>query len=455
MSRAVMSSVCRDNGSSACRVALKAIDGGRHTFFRAEVGMGCRSWILGPKVVGALVVLAAPITALAQQKLHIELESAATRVAWVADQPGPAPDNATKFDGKSADITAGSIHPNCFLEVIDSSTGNLALKKVADPSKAILVKDADFNLIGHVQVQVEHNSAPVSVASVQLNGSQAQLIDPSSQGIADFYAVKPGNLQLAITYHSGSISKVQKQAFTEDLQRDQPVPLLLVSITSPVDTVAAAGQNAAAPISAPANASAKTSQSPPTPARGGLAEVVLYIGVVLFVALVFYGGFTWLRNNQQKTQDVLQKVGVKLQDPVHIDPTIVGGPLTPAAPQPQQQIILSDAAPTPLLSPGAPVFAAPPSSGQPRVVRENGQAFDLLEGISVVGRDAGMTISLAGESSVSRHHAEISRQGDQVFVKDLGSTNGTFVNGHKIDAQTALKSGDTVQFGMVRFRYEG
>jgi len=40
-------------------------------------------------------------------------------------------------------------------------------------------------------------------------------------------------------------------------------------------------------------------------------------------------------------------------------------------------------------------------------------------------------------------------------LTDLGSTNGTFVNGISLKATTPLRPGDTVQFGDLRFRYEG
>jgi pSer/pThr/pTyr-binding forkhead associated (FHA) protein len=50
------------------------------------------------------------------------------------------------------------------------------------------------------------------------------------------------------------------------------------------------------------------------------------------------------------------------------------------------------------------------------------------------------------DSSVSGYHAEIYRDGDAVFLQDLQSRNGTFVNGRKIDQPVLLKDGDMVQF---------
>ena len=50
------------------------------------------------------------------------------------------------------------------------------------------------------------------------------------------------------------------------------------------------------------------------------------------------------------------------------------------------------------------------------------------------------------EDMVSRKHARIAMQGDQIWIEDLGSTNGTFVNGEKIK-RARLKEGDRVLIG--------
>ena len=61
-----------------------------------------------------------------------------------------------------------------------------------------------------------------------------------------------------------------------------------------------------------------------------------------------------------------------------------------------------------------------------------------------------------GASYVSARHARFSIMGQNLFVEDLGSTNGTAVNGQRIAEPVALKSGDVVNIGDVtmRVRYE-
>ena len=66
-----------------------------------------------------------------------------------------------------------------------------------------------------------------------------------------------------------------------------------------------------------------------------------------------------------------------------------------------------------------------------------------------VGRGGGCGIVLADDTYVSTLHARLYQQNSQVFVEDLGSTNGTFVNGKRITSATRLKRGDQVQFGQT------
>ncbi|MEU4690914.1 FHA domain-containing protein [Actinoplanes sp. NPDC023714] len=80
-------------------------------------------------------------------------------------------------------------------------------------------------------------------------------------------------------------------------------------------------------------------------------------------------------------------------------------------------------------------------------------AWDIPYGDSVVGRDS--PAGLVTDSSVSRRHVLVSRHGDQVALRDIGSTNGTWVNEERLWAEPRpLRPGDTVQLGHVRLRYD-
>ena len=64
-----------------------------------------------------------------------------------------------------------------------------------------------------------------------------------------------------------------------------------------------------------------------------------------------------------------------------------------------------------------------------------------------VGRGAGCGVVLDEDTFVSQVHARLFRRGRETYVEDLGSTNGTRVNGEQITEVTRLHRGDQVQFG--------
>lgn len=77
----------------------------------------------------------------------------------------------------------------------------------------------------------------------------------------------------------------------------------------------------------------------------------------------------------------------------------------------------------------------------------------LIDGTKVIGRDPGCDIMVTG-AHVSRRHAELSLRSGQLWVKDLGSSNGSFVNGKRND-EVALKNGDEVKFDAMTFKVVG
>lgn len=75
----------------------------------------------------------------------------------------------------------------------------------------------------------------------------------------------------------------------------------------------------------------------------------------------------------------------------------------------------------------------------------------VVRGPVIVGRHPGADIVI-GAGYVSGRHARFSLMGQNLFVEDLGSTNGTAVNGQFINEPTALRNGDTVNVGDVAIR---
>jgi predicted component of type VI protein secretion system len=86
-----------------------------------------------------------------------------------------------------------------------------------------------------------------------------------------------------------------------------------------------------------------------------------------------------------------------------------------------------------------------------------GKVFELTMESMSVGREAGNDIVIQ-DAELSRNHARISRRGGAFVLEDLGSTNGTFVNGQRVMSPRSLAPGDEVGFGenvVVTFQGEG
>src|SRR5665213_4506705 len=79
-------------------------------------------------------------------------------------------------------------------------------------------------------------------------------------------------------------------------------------------------------------------------------------------------------------------------------------------------------------------------------------AHELGENWATIGRADDNTFQIV-EASVSGRHCEVRLRGEELFVRDLLSTNGTFVGGQKI-SEAEVKAGQTLRLGDVELRFE-
>jgi pSer/pThr/pTyr-binding forkhead associated (FHA) protein len=84
--------------------------------------------------------------------------------------------------------------------------------------------------------------------------------------------------------------------------------------------------------------------------------------------------------------------------------------------------------------------------------KKNGDTLELTSA-TVFGRDRRSGFRLDDDEFASAQHARIEPRSDGIWVEDLGSTNGTFVNGERITAER-LKKGDVVRVGQTELRLE-
>ncbi|HET6328310.1 MAG TPA: FHA domain-containing protein, partial [Planctomycetaceae bacterium] len=79
--------------------------------------------------------------------------------------------------------------------------------------------------------------------------------------------------------------------------------------------------------------------------------------------------------------------------------------------------------------------------------------YKLTDDVTVLGRAPECQIQL-DSNMVSRRHAQVVREKGSFFVEDLGSGNGTFVNGKRIDERTLLRSSDRLKLGPLLLRFD-
>ncbi len=85
-----------------------------------------------------------------------------------------------------------------------------------------------------------------------------------------------------------------------------------------------------------------------------------------------------------------------------------------------------------------------------KLLMDDGTEYELTAETTVIGRTQG-DIQLTEDQRASRRHSELLVRDDRLHVRDLGSTNGTFVNGRRIAEEEQVGIGDIIQVGATRF----
>ncbi|MFZ5909670.1 MAG: FHA domain-containing protein [Chloroflexota bacterium] len=93
-----------------------------------------------------------------------------------------------------------------------------------------------------------------------------------------------------------------------------------------------------------------------------------------------------------------------------------------------------------------------PDAPIPYLSDPSGQEHPLRSAVNRMGRAVGNEIVIL-ERRASREHAVIRREGRKFMLEDLGSTNGTFLNGERLQSAVQLRDGDQVKIGEVPFTF--
>jgi len=331
------------------------------------------------------------------------------------------------------------------LWVYDAKTGNLAHLKVADLKEETKLTSDRFSHVARVQVNLQAQGKPVASAIVQLTDADGKthtrVLEPSAEGILIFERVPLGKVSITARY--GDEGKASQET-TLKAERETRVPIIELALSGSVATLEVAPKDRERQGDA---------ETPPTSRIGAIVMFViallLAVGVIVFLVRL-------ATQKPQQLGEAMSKLGVELPQP-----TPAGqGSATVAAPAapPQPDLPPLEIAGVPPTAPTGTVATTVVAAPAARIVATQGphagQAFELTGELMTIGREASHAIALVNDMGVSRTHAQIVRQGDQTLIEDLGSTNGTYVNGVRISAPTPIKPGDTLQLGASLFRVE-
>lgn len=119
------------------------------------------------------------------------------------------------------------------------------------------------------------------------------------------------------------------------------------------------------------------------------------------------------------------------------------------APAPSPVVDAAVAAPVPAAAPAKPAKSRGRGPAHLRILEpesRRGETTAITDELTV-GRGGGCGIVLADDSFVSTVHARVFRRDGEVWVEDLGSRNGTLLNGQALVHASPLRRGDQLQFG--------
>lgn len=137
-------------------------------------------------------------------------------------------------------------------------------------------------------------------------------------------------------------------------------------------------------------------------------------------------------------------------DATVVDVRAAPAPPPPAAPADAPTVVVGAPQPEPAT---LPTVRLPKLRARVTVTKGGSGAHELEAREYTIGRSVHADIVLA-DPSVSGHHAKLSPRGDAFALSDLGSTNGTTVDGRAVKGEHALRGGETIGVGDARLRYE-
>jgi hypothetical protein len=331
-----------------------------------------------------------------------------------------------------------------YVIVADRASDTIAWRDVQTIANGVWTVGADEWRLGTLEVEASGDSGPLEagVATITVGGRS---FDATVRGgKAAFFGLPPGDGELVVKWGQvGNEKSSPAQKVALSLNRTEGAGKISVALP----------RDESKPTRAQPEEETITPRAAPNPETGGvwLRWVLIPVAIgAAFGALVLL--MRLLKRNERRVTGHLEALGIKIPDAT-ADPAPA-----PAAPEPEPLVAAGHCpfcgnALDACVCRVAPATAA--DSGGPRFEAEGGASIALADGAAEIGREGGGCEHTLSDATVSRRHAEVRVEGSRVFVRDLGSSNGTFVNGARIDAETEVHPGDTVQFGALLMRRKG
>ena len=368
--------------------------------------------------------------------LEIRFASAGDREVWVLDEmPDRMPAAGRAFNSKTVPI---EVEGNSQLIVVhEPKTSSVAVKRAGDVTGSWTVSEKDWRA-AEVTVKAFTSGKPLDGGRIELHAPNFTKSLAAEDGQAKFFAVPYGEVEVRVNYKNGGIPPTAPQLFR--IRKDMPAEERTIAVTV---VAGAMGE-----------ATAEPQPVLPEQSRPPWYSTLLWwlIGLGLAGAGLVYL-MRFLKDRSEVVEEKLRGLGVPIPSDLGTPPPDEDLPAAkpfeapPVVPighcaycgKPQAECVCRLDAPRAVAASGEPEFIGA------------GVELRIPEGESVVGREGDLQIV---DPTVSRRHAKITREGALIKIEDLGSANGTYVEGIRIEAETELSPGATVYFGSVKVRLE-
>ena len=408
------------------------------------------------------VLASVPLSARAA--VVVTLPKAGEYVGWVNANGGKdAIAGPVRAEGAKIVLDTGTTkNPGDWSILVQDPGGNAAMQPVPKgDSPRVALKSEMFNRIAKVVATVtDTDGAAPDYATVTLIDSKGKgqnaMLSPDDAGRAVFHNVLAGDAKLRV--QQGDISNQQTVTVRLPAERETPVLALSNKIQLPdgMKTTTAKGDGTN-------DGASKQDADKATPVNTSSSFMSFLIALVV-LGIVGWIAYSIVRRRGITAKSMLAAAGVQLPEddpkqeqavlavaPDAVDPTVC--PFCGATKDPLGVCPRCGVAAGALANATAPVSGG----GGRRLVAVSGPRAGTiypLTGPISIGRDPGEGIAIPEDAALSRHHAALKPMALGTEIIDQNSSNGTWINGQKVQDRATLQAGDELTVGGSRFRYE-